>query len=569
MLRVIRNPMGLLSIGTLIVVALTAAIGAFVAPFDPNATNLAEAFSDPDRTNWLGRDSAGRDVFSRLIIGAEPTMLSAALAATVAIGIGLPAGLMAGYRGGVFDSVSNWICDTLMALPSIIVLLAVSAALGQSVWITMTVFGVMMTPSIYRVTRTTVRAVRDELYVDAARVSGVGTGRIIGRHVLRVVRAPVIIQASMICGVAVTIQASLEFLGLGDPLTPTWGAMLNEAFLNIYMAPMLTLWPAVTLTVTIGAFVVLGNALRDALEDSTDIKARRSAAPTDVTRAPKAAGALLEVQDLTVTYPDRGDAAIRNVVVRDLSFEVLESQVLGIVGESGSGKTQTVFSIMNLLPNDAQYAQGAIYLDGQQLSGSRDSGKPAAASRSARGRRIAYIPQEPMSNLDPNFTVGYQLVRPLTRVLGLPKARAERRALELLARVGIHDPAKVFSSYPHQLSGGMAQRVLIAGAVSGEPDLLLADEPTTSLDVTVQAEVLDLLRDLQAEYNLAIVFVTHNLGVVADICTDVIVMKDGKIVERGSVRDVLENPQHDYTRHLLDSSLHGKEPMQFLVSEDR
>ena len=173
---------------------------------------------------------------------------------------------------------------------------------------------------------------------------------------------------------------------------------------------------------------------------------------------------------------------------------------------------------------------------------------------------MAYIPQEPMSNLDPSFTIGSQLVEPLRVKLGLSSAEAKERALELLARVGIPNPERTFASYPHQVSGGMAQRVLIAGAISCKPDLLIADEPTTALDVTIQAEVLDVLRDLQSEMQMAILMVTHNFGVVADLCDRVSVMKTGRIIERGQYRDVYRNPKHPYTQELIGAILSDAEP---------
>jgi ABC-type dipeptide/oligopeptide/nickel transport system ATPase component len=183
-----------------------------------------------------------------------------------------------------------------------------------------------------------------------------------------------------------------------------------------------------------------------------------------------------------------------------------------------------------------------------------------------RGKRISYIPQEPMSNLDPAFTIGSQLVRPMVKVLGISRGEARKRALDLLASVGIPDPKRTFSAYPHEVSGGMAQRVLIAGAFSCEPDLIIADEPTTALDVTVQAEVLDVLRDLQTRTGLGVVLVTHNFGVVADVCDRVAVMQDGRLVEEGPVRSILRTPQHPYTQMLLSSMLEGKTPMTPLLS---
>jgi peptide/nickel transport system permease protein len=182
-----------------------------------------------------------------------------------------------------------------------------------------------------------------------------------------------------------------------------------------------------------------------------------------------------------------------------------------------------------------------------------------------RGKKIAYIPQEPMSNLDPNFKIGYQLVRPMVKVLGITKDEATKKALNLLEIVGINNPQRVFDSYPHQVSGGMAQRVLIAGAVSCDPELLIADEPTTALDVTVQAEVLDLLRDLQNKFGMGMILVTHNFGVVADLCDRVLVMQNGNMVESGPVRQILGSPREEYTKTLLSSMLEGKTPMTFLT----
>jgi len=264
-----------------------------------------------------------------------------------------------------------------------------------------------------------------------------------------------------------------------------------------------------------------------------------------------------------VGYPQANGTT--KTVVSDVSFHLDRGEVLGIVGESGSGKSQTAFSILGLLPVEAEIIGGSITFDGVPLVSA--SGHRLSQGRLAqlRGSRIAYIPQEPMSNLDPNFTIGYQLVRPLVKVLGLSKADARTRALELLTIVGITNPQRTFDAYPHEVSGGMAQRVLIAGAVSCNPDLLIADEPTTALDVTVQAEVLDLLRDLQARFNMGVVLVTHNFGVVADLCDRVVVMQNGRVVESGDVRTILREPQDRYTQTLLSAMLEGKTPMSMLT----
>jgi peptide/nickel transport system permease protein len=448
------------------------------------------------------------------------------------------------------------------------ILLAIRVVVGPSLWITMAVFGLLISPSIYRLVRSGVRQVRGELYVDAARVSGLSDARIIARHVLFVVRAPIIIQAAIIGGIAIAIQSGLEFLGLGDQTVPTWGVMLSEGFGNLYIAPLLILWPGLAIAVTIGSLVLFGNALRDALEDKPSAPRLRGAAARrpavaatpadDGDGAPADDGApdddvALSIRGLTVGYPTSADSL--TTVIESVTFDVRRGEILGLVGESGSGKTQTAWSVLGLLPRGAVVESGAIVHDGVDLLD--DGGR---TQRGLLGHRIAYVPQEPMSNLDPYFTVGHQLVAPMRKHLGLGRAEARERATQLLERVGIPDPARTMKAYPHEISGGMAQRVLIAGAVSCDPDLIVADEPTTALDVTVQAEILDLLRSLQVERGLSMVLVTHNFGVVADLCDSVVVLRGGRVVEQGPTAGLLSAPQHPYTRDLLAATLDGTDP---------
>ena len=568
--RIIRNPMGITAVAVLGIVFLVAVFAQLIAPFDANHADIAKTLAGPDAVNWLGTDSAGRDTFSRLVLGAQTTLLSALLCAAVAIVIGLPTGLIAGYYSGAFDSIANWVVNVLMAIPGIILLLTIRAAFGPSVWISMIAFGILISPGYFRLTRTAVQSVRNELYVDAARVSGLSDWRIITRHIFSVVRAPIIIQTAIVCGVAIGIQSGLEFLGLGDPAVATWGVMLAEGFKNVYLNPQLLVWPAVAIGATIGALVLLGNAVRDALEDREKVvvtKTRRSPASAHPAAAdPAAEGALVAVSHLAVGYPQAG-GSIKQVVA-DVSFSVGRGEVLGIVGESGSGKSQTAFSILGLLPPEARITAGTISFDGEYTVAPGEEVVDQKRLSALRGVRISYIPQEPMSNLDPAYTIGSQLVAPMMRVLGIGRAEARRRALKLLADVGIASPERTFAAYPHEVSGGMAQRVLIAGAISCEPDLIIADEPTTALDVTVQADVLDLIRDLQERLGVSVILVTHNFGVVADLCDRVVVMQNGRLVESGEVRDVLRNPQDPYTIRLLSSMLEGKEPMTMLTASE-
>ncbi|WP_156761194.1 dipeptide/oligopeptide/nickel ABC transporter permease/ATP-binding protein [Microbacterium karelineae] len=546
--RFLRNPLGVIAAVVLVLIVLAALSAPFLGLPAPGTANLRDALLPSSAEHLLGTDSSGRDVLSRLLWGAQINLAGAALALVVALVVGLPTGLIAGYYGGWFDAVANWFTNLNMALPGIVVLLAVRAVVGPSIWIAMAVFGILLSPAVFRIVRAAVQSVRGELYVDAARVSGLGDARIIGRHVLTVVRAPVIIQTARLASIAIAIQAGLEFLGLSDSSVPSWGSMLNEGFRRIFVNPSLVLWPSVAIGLTTMALILLGNAMRDALEDRGSGSATRTGrtAPAEIA-ADDSRSPLLSVRDLEVSY-GTGDA--QNPVVHHVSLDVAPGEVLGLVGESGSGKSQTAFSVLGLLPEGGWVSRGSIEFEGAEVTG-----LDPRRRRRLRGAGISYVPQEPLSNLDPAYRIGHQLTEPLRRALGMSKHAARERALELLERVGIPDPGATFRAYPHEISGGMAQRVLIAGAVAGRPRLLIADEPTTALDVTVQAEVLDLLRDLREETGMGVLLVTHNFGVVADICDRVAVMQSGRIVETGRVEDILERPQEAYTQTLLESML--------------
>jgi len=585
MRRLVRRPIGLISLAFLALVVLIAIIGPLIAPQDPNYADIRAILAPPGAGHLLGTDSAGRDVLSRLLLSTQTSIAAALVALVTALVLGVVAGLVAGYYQGWFNTVATWVTELNMALPAMVVLLAARAALGPSVWLSMFIFGVLLSPAYFRLVFASVTAVRAELYVDAARVSGLSDTRIIGRHVLSVVRAPIIIQSAIIAGIAIAIQSGLEFLGLGDSSVPTWGAMLNDGFKSIFKQPLLMLWPSLAIALTCIALTLLANVMRDELERTVTVRRKRRRAVTtatgsiaavttsirtgggdivdldeppiienvDVITHPedarsKATATVLQVRDLHVGYDQPDGSHIE--VVHGVSLDIRRGEVHGLIGESGSGKTQTAFAVLGLLPRGGSVTAGSILYEGTELA----DGSERVYS-GIRGKRIGYIPQEPMSNLDPSFTIGSQLVEPLRKNLGLSKAEARQRALDLLERVGIPQPKRTFDAYPFEVSGGMAQRVLIAGAVSTDPDLIIADEPTTALDVTVQAEVLDLLRDLQAERNMAMLLVTHNFGVVADLCDRVTVMQNGRFVEQGPVRAIFNDARHPYTKTLLDAIL--------------
>ncbi|GAA3100616.1 peptide/nickel transport system permease protein [Kribbella aluminosa] len=551
--KVFRNPLAVAALAILLVIVLGSIFAPLIAPHSPTALRLDKINAGPGGGYLLGGDGAGRDIFSRLLHAGRNTLTGAVIALSVALVLGVVSGLLGGYYGGLLDGVLGWGANLLMALPTMIVLLALFQALGSSIYLAMVAFGVMLAPGFHRLVRGQVMAVKHELYVDAARVSGLSDPRIIGRHVLLVVRAPIVIQAAVVAGIAIVVQSGLEFLGLGDPGTPTWGGMLQDAFTNIYTSPVAIWWPGTTIALTVASLVLLGNAIRDVIQ-RTERPRKPPSPPKVAPTAPDTADLpLLRITDLSVGYPSPDGY---REVVHGVDLDVRQGEVMGLVGESGSGKTQTAFSVLGLLsPGGTLLGRSSIVFDGRELAR-----LPEAERRTLRGRRIGYIPQEPMSNLDPCFRVGDQLVEPLRVVSGLSKRAAVAEALQLLERVGIPEPRRTFAAYPHEISGGMAQRVLIAGAVSGKPDLLIADEPTTALDVTVQADVLDLLRGLRTEFGMAMLLVTHNFGVVADVCDRVAVMQDGRIVEVNDVRPLFASPQHPYTQTLLGSTLEDSAP---------
>ena len=565
--RFLKNPLGVAALSVLVLIVLAAICAPLLTSYDPNTVSVLHILQGPGAGHLLGTDGAGRDVWARLLYGARYTLAGALLATVVAAVIGIASGLVAGYYGKWFESSTSWVTTLLMALPGIVVLLAARAVLGPSLWTVMIIFGVLLIPAFYRLVYAAVSGVRNELFVDAARVSGVSDLRIIGRHILTVVRAPIILQGSIVFGIAIAVQVGLDFLGFGDQAIPTWGNMLNDGFTNLYRDPQLVVWPALAVVITGVALTLFANALRDELEQSGRPRRRRAAvvktaatttadpvrrdSDTIVHEEPGSsapAPPLLRIEGLAVGYPQPDGSVTR--VVDNVSLDVRRGEVHGLIGESGSGKTQTAWSILRLLPAGGEILAGSIRLDGEDLAA-----VSSAQMRDIRGGRIAYIPQEPMSNLDPSFTIGSQLTEPMRVKLGVSKTEAKARALKLLGQVGIPNPGRTFASYPHELSGGMAQRVLIAGAVSCEPDLVIADEPTTALDVTIQAEILDLLRELQRDLGVTILIVTHNFGVVADLCDRVSVMQKGRIVETGPARAIFADPRHPYTRTLFDAIL--------------
>ncbi|KAK1185158.1 dipeptide/oligopeptide/nickel ABC transporter permease/ATP-binding protein [Streptomyces sp. NBS 14/10] len=561
--RLLTDPQAVISAGLLLAVVLLGQLSPLFTDHGPNHASL-DAVNAPAGTDGypLGGDKSGRDIFARLLVSINTSVVAALIGTSIALAIGVTFGLVGGYYGRRVRGVTEWAFSLVMTFPGLLLLIVLLPVTGGDYRATMLIFGVLLSPGIYRLVRNLVLGVKNELYVDAARVSGLSDQRILWRHVFSVVRGPVVIATAFLAGSSISVQSGLAFLGVGSSTGPSFGAMISEGFSNLYQEPLQFLWPSLALGIITASLVLLGNSLRDALDGGRPVPSRIApperrptarAAHTGPGSTPTGASTvtapgLLTVEDLAIAYPT--PTGELKEVVSGVTLTLEAGQTLGLVGESGSGKTQTAFAVLGVLPAEAVVTRGSIRLDGRELLGLDER-----ALRAVRGTSIAYVPQEPMSNLDPNFTVGAQLVEGLRASSPITRREARTHVLALLDRVGIPDPRATFSSYPHQISGGMAQRVLIAGAIASRPLLLIADEPTTALDVTVQAEILDLLRDLQREMNMAVLLVTHNFGVVADACDRVAVMRTGRIVETGDALDIFSAPRQDYTRMLLDSIL--------------
>ena len=539
--------------GTLIAVILFIALAAPVLGLpDPVRQDVARRLSGPLAGSPLGRDEFGRDVLSRLVWGARASLSVAFASAAIAGVTGTALGLLGGWFRGFGAMLTLRSMDVVMCFPPILLALLVVTLLGPGSGTLILVLSVLFLPGFARVTYAEVLSARSHDYVEAVRALGASNLRIVTRTVLPNVAGPILVQVSLAVAAAVVLESGLSFLGLGVvPPAPSWGLMIRGARATMEQAPLLLLWPCAALTLTILAMNLVCDALRDAVDPRT--------APTRRLRVvdrllpgllqPPRPGLVLDVQGLTVEI-----ATPRGPVwpVQDVSIAVRAGETLAIVGESGSGKSLTATAVMGLLPPAARVVAGQAWF------GERDLLRlPEPELRRLRGAAIAMVFQDPMSSLNPVLRVGEQTEEAIRAHSPRLGAAARAGALALFRRVGIADPERRMQSYPHQMSGGMRQRVMIAMALANAPRLLIADEPTTALDVTVQAQILELLAELKRETGTAMIFITHSLAVVAEIADRVAVMYAGQVVEQGTVAAVFARPLHPYTRALLDAAPEG------------
>ncbi|WP_296137294.1 dipeptide/oligopeptide/nickel ABC transporter permease/ATP-binding protein [uncultured Tessaracoccus sp.] len=585
----------------LLVVVVLGVFAPWIAPHDPAATGLAEGGrtvviegvgeqvipdnSVPPSGEFLfGTDGSGRDVLSRILHGARVSIIVGLSATGLALVVAAVLGSIAATSRKWVSEVLMRTLDVVMSFPGIalaaVLVLALSTRFPMLPVIIVAI-AIMYVPQLTRVVRANVLSEMGEDYVAASKVMGARTSWILAKHVTRNCIAPIMVFATVLVADAIVFEASLSFIGAGikSVNTPTWGNMLSEGKELLLSGHWwVTFFPGLMILITTLCLNVLSEGLTDAMASprikvAVDVTAEEEhveeeaeAGPlTKLVRQTEAsvplatrlqhlreaelerrdrltyegdAEPILEVRNLSIRFPQQhGDVA----VVDNVSFSVRPGETMGLVGESGCGKSITSMAIMGLLPKTARL-EGEILYRGQDLLGITPEQHNAL-----RGHELSMIYQDALSSLNPSMLVRTQL-RQLTRRGGT------RSAGDLLELVGL-DPKRTLQSYPHELSGGQRQRVLIAMALTRDPSLVIADEPTTALDVTVQKQVVDLLNELREELGFSMVFVSHDLALVAQLAHRITVMYAGQVVEQAPTMELLTSPTHEYTRGLLGAVL--------------
>ncbi len=538
----------------LLVLIIAAALLAPLLPLpDPDATAPANRLLRPlSEGHLLGTDALGRDILSRLVWGTRVSLAVGISATLIAAFFGSLIGLVAGYAGGRVDAFLMRGIDMVMAFPYILLALAIVAALGPGLLNALYAIAVVNIPFFARNIRGITIGLSRREFVDAARLSGKSNAGILFGEILPNVLPVIIITMSTTIGWMILETAGLSFLGLGaQPPQADLGSMLGEGRKILFTAPHVSIIPGLMIFALVMSINLLGDGVRDVLDPRLKSGAlTRPVARTAVERrtVPETRthdDSVLEVADLNTEF-HIGDDVYRAVGGIDLYLK--QGECLGIVGESGSGKSVTAMSLMGLVPTPpGRITGGAAWLGDEDLFAVSDE-----RIRELRGADVSHVFQDPLSTLHPLFTIGDQLTEAIMAHRPIRRSEADARAEELLRLVRITNPAERLKVYPHELSGGMRQRVCIAMALANDARIIIADEPTTALDVTVQAQILSLMDTLRRESNAAILFITHDFGVVSAVCDRVAVMYAGRIVETGTTEEVLNAPAHPYTRKLID-----------------
>jgi peptide/nickel transport system permease protein len=545
-----RNRLAVFGAAILFLIVFAALITPLLPLHPPNETDTANRFLRPLSEHYpLGTDHLGRDILSRLLWGTRLSLAVGLAAAMIAAILGAAIGLVAGFLGGQIDNAFMRTVDMLMAFPYILLALAIVAVLGPGLVNALIAVAIVNIPFFARNIRGVTKSISHREFIDAARLSGMSTARIMISEVFPNVFPMAVIAISTTFGWMILETAGLSFLGLGSqPPQADLGSMLGEARSAIITAPHTSLAPGIMILLIVMSVNLLGDGIRDALDPR--LRTGPLSRPLPLTRhdrkcvPPTTGRALLTVDSLVTEFASEGRSYR---AVNQVSLQLEPGECLGLIGESGSGKTVTALSIMGLVASPPGIITGgAIRLDGQDLIGA-----PYGLLRSLRGKRVSYVFQDPLSTLHPLYRIGDQLIEAIRVHAPVGRAEASSRALKLLADVNIPNPETRAQAFPHELSGGMRQRVSIAMALANDPDIIIADEPTTALDVTIQAQILGLLAALRKSRQLSVLFITHDFGVVEQLCDRVAIMYAGQIVETGATADILSSPWHPYTRRLI------------------
>ncbi len=559
--------------GAVIMVLVVAAIvGPMLLSRGPTDQSLPDALLVPGQGALLGTDELGRDMLARLLAGLRISFAVAALALVIQLVIGTPLGMMAGYFRGPIDAMVMRTADAAFALPFYLLAIVLGSvvrafASDGSGPVARTIaslnertsgllgvvvaLAVVFTPLQARLVRGFVMDVAAKDFIRSARAAGCSHLRVLATHVLPHVLGPAIVIAFLNVPTAIVVEAGVSILGLGvAPPTASLGSLLQSGGAYITSFPHLLMVPAISL----GVLVLVTNAVADTLHVQLDSGASDRDVQPLVVEAPHVmeeiartahGDALLDVRDLVVSFPTRG-APVDAVAGIDL--HIARGERVALVGESGSGKSTLVRAIVGLVPRPGQVTQGSIVFRGHELRGASEN-----TLSQIRGGEIGIVFQNALSALDPMLSIGRQIADVVLRHTDATKAGAKARAEDLLRAVGMPDPRQMARAYPHELSGGQRQRVMVAIAVAGEPALIVADEPTTALDVTIQAQVLDLLMSMTGDAGMALLLVSHDLGLVAEYCDRIVVMRDGVVVERLDAGDLSDRATHEYTRSLVEA----------------
>ncbi len=564
--RLVRHRLGLIGlimIGVALVVALFAP---FIAPYDPYANvriDIANIYSPPGPGHVLGTDDATKDVLSSLIYGARVSLLVGFTGATISLLIGGVIGLVAGFRGGRLGNGLMRLTDFFLVIPDLALQIVIVAIVGQSLRNIIIVIGVLGWTTTARLVRSQTLTVRERKFVQRARAVGARDLTILFRHVLPQVLPLMLANTVLVISLAILSESTLAFIGLGDPTVISWGQMLNLAFTR--GAVSAGAWwalipPGLAIVWVVLGTTLVGNALEDVFNPRVGrhfLERERWTRRRTDRPAPNPDGVALSIRDLVVTFESE-DGPV--TAVDGVTFDVRKGESVGLVGESGSGKTTTMLAALRLLP------PGGAIPAGEVVFGDRDlATMPEDELRETRWTKLSMVFQGAMNALNPVRTVGDQIAEAIRlHTADVSKPAALRRAGELLELVGIG--ADRAAEYPHQFSGGMRQRAMIALALACDPEVIVADEPTTALDVMIQAQVMDLLVSLRRQLGMSLVLITHDLGVVAESCDRVVVMYGGRIAEQGTVEEVFGNPAHPYTQLLLEAIPDMDRPERELIS---